>query len=504
MASFSSGFLNSLTNPSFGRGMFDLGRSIGSGVRQAGQSNQVEQIAQMSPVEQADYQIEQAQTPQQAMVASGNKRSALLGAGAQSIDVLRQQLSQAKDPARIQQLQRAILDVAGQTGNRQAPLGNLAQDRQDAIRANEQAKAKQALQQLESRLLRETDPEQMKLIEQSMVRIADATGLPSAELIGAAGKVNSKRIKAESAQQTAMATARKKAEETLEDQIYSQMVESGNYDQVPAFVEVNENNIPVTTEMEDNLMKRITDRVKRDDEFAKATRSGVAPSESMDIINEYKKTDPDGFEANRPLVDALRIEEDTRGGKPSGRRREALRVIRDSANAIANQNLEKKRGGETAAIQAENFTRSILNQPDLVWIGGTLQDALADNPENITKFNKYVTDYLERHPEMLSDPQLMFTDEGEQKILDSVKDAFDFDEPAQEAQTARIEKRRKIENLQSNIREKLKRLYPSASNQEIDYLYDKQMTEIKGAIEADRYLGTNRMDAILQRQEGGQ
>lgn len=121
MARFGQGFIQALTNPSYQQGLFTAaqgpGIALGEAAEEARQQSMVEQLKNMSPLETAEYMITEAKTPDQLNAAKTAKNVALSQAGKQSIDVIQSQLLAETDPARMKQLEDAMVQTAQQTGN---------------------------------------------------------------------------------------------------------------------------------------------------------------------------------------------------------------------------------------------------------------------------------------------------------------------------------------------------------------------------------------------------
>ena len=76
MATFSQGFLNALTRPSFGQGLFQLGQGIGQApgmfTQQQKQEEQLSKLKTLPPLERAQYALQTAKTPQEINAAQQN------------------------------------------------------------------------------------------------------------------------------------------------------------------------------------------------------------------------------------------------------------------------------------------------------------------------------------------------------------------------------------------------------------------------------------------------
>lgn len=121
MARFSQAFLQSLTQPSYGEGLFEFGKGLSMtpalAAEQKRRESMMEKLANLTPLETADYMVTQARTPEQLVAAKTARQTALSEAGKQSIDTIQAQLAVETDYNRMKQLEDALVSVAQQTGN---------------------------------------------------------------------------------------------------------------------------------------------------------------------------------------------------------------------------------------------------------------------------------------------------------------------------------------------------------------------------------------------------
>jgi len=150
MARFGQSFLASLTQPSYGQGLFELGGAIGGAPAAAAEKNRrdamMEQIAAASgdPIKLAELQVQVAKTPKDLIEAQKNltklKQNQLKTQGQQSISVAQQVFAAETKPENLSSLTRSIEQVALQTGN--DPIQAVADARaarQTALEAKETA-----------------------------------------------------------------------------------------------------------------------------------------------------------------------------------------------------------------------------------------------------------------------------------------------------------------------------------------------------------------------------
>jgi hypothetical protein len=150
MARFGQSFLASLTQPSYGQGLFELGGAIGGAPAAAAEKKRrdamMEQIAAASgdPIKLAELQVQVAKTPKDLIEAQKNltklKQNQLKTQGQQSISVAQQVFAAETKPENLSSLTRSIEQVALQTGN--DPIQAVADARaarQTALEAKETA-----------------------------------------------------------------------------------------------------------------------------------------------------------------------------------------------------------------------------------------------------------------------------------------------------------------------------------------------------------------------------
>lgn len=133
MARLSQGLIAGLTQPGFQQGLFNLEDQIVEGRKRYQAEQDAEKMKGMNPVEQADFMLSKAVTPDQILAAQMAKRTALQGAGQESLAVLQQRMSEAQRKmaefsslgnqsrveaakAEMESLEEAMVAVSRQTG----------------------------------------------------------------------------------------------------------------------------------------------------------------------------------------------------------------------------------------------------------------------------------------------------------------------------------------------------------------------------------------------------
>ena len=150
MARFGQSFLASLTQPSYGKGLFELGTALGQAPAAAAEKKRrdamMEEILAASgdPIKLAQLEVKNAKTPEEQIRAQQNlatlQRNQLKTQGEQSISVAQRVYANEQNADNLTTLTRSIEQVALQTGNDpiQAVAGAKAA-RQNALEIKEQA-----------------------------------------------------------------------------------------------------------------------------------------------------------------------------------------------------------------------------------------------------------------------------------------------------------------------------------------------------------------------------
>ncbi len=144
MAKFGQSFIQSLTQPGYSQGMFNLGATLGQAPAMAAEKREragmLEQIKDMTPLETADYMLSTAKTPAQMLAAKTAKDGALIQAGKQSLDVMQSEFLRETNPQRLQELESAMIATAQQTGNVSSQYAGAAKKKTDGINKQEAVK----------------------------------------------------------------------------------------------------------------------------------------------------------------------------------------------------------------------------------------------------------------------------------------------------------------------------------------------------------------------------
>jgi len=126
MARFSNNFTQGLANPSYLNGLFNAAESAGNLPTRLKKKKELELIRGMTPVERADYLVQNAETKEELILAQNQKQTSLANAGRQSIDTMEPLLRQANTVAEVDRISRAMMSTASQTGISVSEISQLA------------------------------------------------------------------------------------------------------------------------------------------------------------------------------------------------------------------------------------------------------------------------------------------------------------------------------------------------------------------------------------------
>ena len=144
MAKFGQGFIQSLTQPGYSQGLFNLGAALGQAPAMAAEKREREsmlaQIKDMTPLETADFMVDKAKTPAQMMAAKTARQGALIQSGKESLDVMQSEFLRETNPKRLQELENAMIATAQQTGNASSQFAGAAKKKTDGINKQEAVK----------------------------------------------------------------------------------------------------------------------------------------------------------------------------------------------------------------------------------------------------------------------------------------------------------------------------------------------------------------------------
>lgn len=139
MARFGQQFLQQMTSPTFGKGLFNLAQQVGAA---PGQQAQMEKLKSLGPVEQAQYMSSIARTPQQLMEAQQLEESAVQKAALRSLQGLEAARQAAETDAEKLRIEGIMSRVAVQAGVDPASISGRTQKESDAAVQREMAQGR--------------------------------------------------------------------------------------------------------------------------------------------------------------------------------------------------------------------------------------------------------------------------------------------------------------------------------------------------------------------------
>ena len=133
MARFGQAFINQLTDPSYSRGMFNLGATIGSAPAIAAekerQQSTMEKLRSMDPLQTADYLIGEARTPEQLLKAQEYKGAVQTQTGNRLIGTQLSVINTSSNPEDILKAQREIANIGTTYGIDFSKIANAGEKR---------------------------------------------------------------------------------------------------------------------------------------------------------------------------------------------------------------------------------------------------------------------------------------------------------------------------------------------------------------------------------------
>lgn len=340
MAKFGQSFIQSLTNPGYGQGMFELGSTLGQAPAKAAEKRKragmLEDIKDMTPLETADYAVGKAETPDQLIAAKTARDAALKTSGVQSIDIMQQQLLTETDPVRMQELEDAMVAVGKQTGNDVSKYSGLAGK---TLAARDKAAWEQSQQQAE----------QQAVVETRMVDFA----------------VNG-------------------------------MMATGSTE-IPKTLKTPQGEVPVPENLSDDIKAEYAKRAQSNADFEAAIDGGKLPAEYATFINDNQQL----FKDNAALQSQVRIIKETEGKGPSAARTNAIKSLKTLVDAEQTKRREASTSDEAKEITVNGLIEEIITSEDRTywWEGDDMQDFLkSDDEKNIETFKRQAVQYLKQNP----------------------------------------------------------------------------------------------------------
>ena len=379
MAKFGQSFIQSLTQPGYSQGLFDLGTALGQAPAMAAEKREREgmlaQIKDMTPLETADYMIGKAKTPEQMMAAKTARAGALKSTGINTINDLKQQLVGETDPDVMQEIEKAMVIVGRETGNDITQYAGIAGK---TLAARDTAAWERSQQQ----------SEQQAVVNTRMVDFA----------------VNG-------------------------------MFATGSTE-IPTVLKTAQGEVQIPENLRDDIQAEYAKRAKADADFQASIDGSKLPEAYTTFITD----NPQLFKDNAALKTQVDIITSTEGKGPSGVRTNAIRSVRTLVDAEEAKRREARTSDESKEITVRGLIEEIITSEDRTywWEGDDMRDFLTDGSEEDLKlFRSQAVQYLKENPKA-SKQQVI--DEGMTGIKRKVP-AQDKSE-AREAEEARIQERR--------------------------------------------------------------
>jgi hypothetical protein len=341
MAKFGQGFIQSLTQPGYSQGLFELGTALGQAPAVAAEKREREsmlaQIKDMTPLETADFMVGKAKTPAQMMAAKTARDSALKTSGVQSIDVMQQQLLTETDPVRMQELENAMVAVGKQTGNDVSKYSGIAGK---TLAARDAAAWEQT----------QRDNERRAVVDTRMVDFA----------------VNG-------------------------------MLATGSTE-IPTMLNTPQGEVPIPENLRDDIQTEYAKRAKAEADFQAAIDGDTLP----EVYTTFIKENPQLFKDNAALSADVDIINQTQGKGPSARRTRAINNVRTLVDAEQAKMREAGTSDEAKLMDVNALIEEIITSEDRTywWEGDDMQDFLTGDgsEEELKLFRSQAVQYLKENP----------------------------------------------------------------------------------------------------------
>ena len=187
MAKFGQAFINQLTSPGYGQGLFNLGSAIGSAPAIAAEKKK---IAGMDELGLAQLAVQRAATPQEKLIAMQNLTKVQQNTVNRQVDPLIAQAELSNDPNEINKLRSQATNIATNLNVPTAPIQGLFTDRsKEAMQTNAVAAGNDLI-----RVMRETeDPRVRESLEQTLIQTYGDAGLDTVSLRGLSNKITEEK-----------------------------------------------------------------------------------------------------------------------------------------------------------------------------------------------------------------------------------------------------------------------------------------------------------------------
>lgn len=341
MAKFGQSFIQSLTQPGYSQGMFNLGATLGQAPAMAAEKREREgmlaQLKDMTPLETADYMLGKAKTPQQMVAAKTARDAALKTSGVQSIDVMQQQLLTETDPVRMQELEDAMVAVGKQTGNDVSKYSGLAGK---TLAARDTEAWKRSKQQAEQQVV-----------------------------------VNTRMV----------------------DFAVNGMFATGSTE-IPTVLKTAQGEVQIPENLRDDIQAEYAKRATAEADFQAAIDGEKLP----EVYTTFIKDNPELFKDNAALSADVAIINQTQGKGPSALRSRAINNVRTLVDAEQQKRREARTSDKAKEITVNGLIEEIITSEDRMypWEGDTIQDFLTGDgsEEEVKLFKSQALQYLKQNP----------------------------------------------------------------------------------------------------------
>ena len=342
MARFSQAFLQSLTQPSYGEGLFEFGKGLS-----------------MTPVLFAEQKAAQERTARMASM-----------------------FNIKREGTRAHQ--------AGQTGTLEDSIVDLESMLPSIVNKDDRDATKKAILELESllpdaRKIEITNGAKAAIQIQTLLKDPNLSDERKAALTNqfnsliADSDINAAYTTARRANRSAELEAIKTEAEissirndNVSDYVVGFML-NNNLSEVPTEIQTPSGTVKLTEDQIELIKKDYVEKQTTDENFQKMVDGGALEPEYIDWINNNQ----DVIENNPALQASIRIINQTEGNKSLQRTR-ALESVRTLLDAESKRKRDAKRTKSAYEPVVNTVIETVLTGPDLVWGGGTLQDFFND------------------------------------------------------------------------------------------------------------------------------
>lgn len=358
MAKFSQAFLQGLLQPTYQQGLFEAARSVGAApglfAQQKRREKEMEQFRAMGPVDQADYMLSRATTPEQVMAAQSARTTAVEAGHKTSID-------------------------------------NLELERQAALEAG--------------------DTDEAMRIEDIMKRVAVDGNLGSATLASITGRTAS-QIKAKNDAEWQASERAEANRKRMEQQLVEQEASAIAYSNVPISMALeSERYAEMPRSTLAKIEEKATEMRKRRDANLEAAADGVLKPAHIKALKETPEI------ATLPEVEeALRVL--NKEGAAPWERRQAVKTITNLLDKEAERKFNLKYGKENRkgqAVRAVDYVTGLKSRSTGPVYGKDLPELIQENFPPESKAREDLEDaivyVLDRDRELLDEQGMIISAE---------------------------------------------------------------------------------------------